>query len=139
MRARDIYEARSLSLAEITRRTSPALACVPEAIPLSERPGHFALLTRLFGEAARERRDVPNGYAFRFDAEVFDDIARFVALERLCCPFLAFVIELAPDGGPLWLSMTGPARTREFLDLELPGPSPSRSLGDRVVIATRGA
>lgn len=105
-----------------TSGTSAPLACVPEAIPLSERSGHFALLTRLFAEAARERREVPNGYAFRFDAEAFDDIARFVALERLCCPFLDFVIELSPHAGPLWLSMTGPETTREFLDVELPTP-----------------
>lgn len=107
-------------MADTTPGTATPLACVPEAIPASERPDHFALLTRLFAEAARERRDVPNGYAFRFEAEAFEDIARFVALERLCCPFLDFVIELAPKAGRLWLSMTGPERTREFLDVELP-------------------
>lgn len=109
-------------MADTTTGSSTPLACVPEAIPHGERPSHFALLTRLFAEAARERREVPNGYAFRFDAEAFDDIARFVALERLCCPFLDFVIELSPHAGPLWLSMTGPATTREFLDVELPAP-----------------
>ena len=109
-------------MADTTRGTSTPLACVPEAIPLNERPGHFALLTRLFGEAALDRRAVPNGYAFRFDAEAFEDVARFVALERLCCPFLEFVIELSPNAGSFWLSMTGPETTREFLDLELPAP-----------------
>ncbi|HEU5185819.1 MAG TPA: hypothetical protein VFU01_14695 [Gemmatimonadaceae bacterium] len=95
---------------------------MPEAIPLSERPGHFALLTRLFAEGARERRQVPTGYAYRFDAQAFEDVARFVALERLCCPFLEFVIDLSPNAGALWLTMTGPETTREFLDLELPAP-----------------
>jgi len=107
-------------LANTTQGTATPLACVPEAIPASERPGHFTLLTRLFGETVRERRDVPNGYAFRFGAESFEDVARFVALERLCCPFLQFVIELSPNAGPLWLSLTGPETTREFLDVELP-------------------
>ena len=109
-------------MADTTTGTSTPLACVPEAIPHGERPSHFALLTRLFAEAARERREVPNGYAFRFDAEAFEDVARFVALERLCCPFLEFVIDLSPNAGPVWLSMTGPPTTREFLDLELPAP-----------------
>jgi hypothetical protein len=96
------------------------LACVPDAIPTAERPLHFALLARLFEEAARERRELAGGYAFRFDADALDDVARFVANERRCCPFLAFTLELAPSGGPLWLRLTGPAGTRAFLDLELP-------------------
>ena len=44
--------------------------------------------------------------------------ARFVANERRCCPFLTFTLELAPDGGPLWLRLTGPAGTRAFLEAE---------------------
>lgn len=96
------------------------LACIADAIPRRERSAHLALLARLFGEAARERRDVPNGYAFRFDAEEFDSVARFVTRERRCCPFLTFSIELSHEGGPVWLSMTGPERTKEFLDGELP-------------------
>ena len=99
-----------------------ALACVPGAIPAGERPAHCALAARLFSEAARERRDVPNGYAFRFEAEAFDEVARFVANERRCCPFLTFALEVSPDAGPLWLRLSGPAGTREFLDAELAGP-----------------
>jgi hypothetical protein len=96
------------------------LACIPEAIPATERPAHFALLARLFGEGARERRELADGYAFRFEADALDDVARFVANERRCCPFLAFTLDLAPEGGPLWLGITGPAGTRAFLDVELP-------------------
>lgn len=96
------------------------LACVPGAIPAAERSAHFALLERLFGGDARERAGVPNGYSFRFDAEAFDDVARFVANERKCCPFVAFAVELSPDGGPLWLRLQGPEGTREFFDTELP-------------------
>ena len=96
------------------------LACVAAAIPAAERPAHFALVGRLFAEQARERRDVADGYAFRFDAEVFDDVARFVTNERRCCPFLTFALELSPDGGPLWLRLSGPPGTRALLDEELP-------------------
>jgi hypothetical protein len=98
---------------------STALACVPGAIPLAERPAHFALLARLFGEAVRERHDLPDGYAFRFDAESFEQVARFVANERRCCPFLTFTVELAQEAGPIWLRLTGPPGTRELLDAEL--------------------
>jgi hypothetical protein len=99
---------------------TPPLACVPGAIPTGERAAHFALLQRLFGESAQERRDVPGGYAFRFDAASFDDVARFVELERLCCPFLTFNLDVSAQAGPLWLRLTGPEGTREFLDAELP-------------------
>ena len=83
------------------------LACVPGAIPLAQRPAHFARLDRLFGDAVRERRDVENGYAFRFDPAAFDELARFVANERRCCPFFTFTLEVAADQGPIWLRITG--------------------------------
>ncbi len=97
-----------------------ALACAVGALEAEERQAHFALLAKLFTDDARERREVAGGYAFRFEAEAFEQIARFVANERKCCPFLTFTIELAPDNGPLWLHLTGPAGTRAFLEGELP-------------------
>lgn len=103
-------------------QSPPPLACVPGAIRAEERPAHFALLERLFGEDARERRPIDDGYAFRFEAASFDAVARFVSVERLCCPFLTFHLELSAPAIDLWLRMTGPAGTRDFLDAELPPP-----------------
>ncbi|MBC7789630.1 MAG: hypothetical protein H7Z74_06770 [Anaerolineae bacterium] len=60
----------------------PTLVCVPGAIPASERPTHFALVTRLLRESGLERTDAPNGFIFRFNAEMFEDVARFVSNER---------------------------------------------------------
>lgn len=96
------------------------LACVAGAIPAGERAGHFALLSRLFGQDAHERRIVDGGYAFRFGAASLDDVARFVGRERLCCPFLAFTLDIAANSDVLWLRLTGPEGTRDFLDAELP-------------------
>ena len=95
---------------------SHAIACVPGGIPADERDAHFALLSRLLKDDVRERLGSPDGYAFRFDGDMFDDIARYVSNERKCCPFLDFMIEVAPDAGPLWLRLTGPSGTREFLE-----------------------
>jgi hypothetical protein len=106
--------------ADATPAASVPLACVPDALATHERPAHFALLARLFSEAVRERRELPDGAAFRFDAAAFDDVARFVANERRCCPFLTFTLELTSDG-PLWLRLAGPPGTRDFLEAELPG------------------
>ncbi len=52
-------------------------------------------------------------------------ISRFLSNERRCCPFLSFEVAIAPHGGPVWLRLTGPVGTREFLATELPGFSTS--------------
>jgi hypothetical protein len=67
----------------------------------------------------REKVELDDGYALRFDPGELDDIARFVHNERRCCPFLAFSVEQHADGGPLWLRMRGPEGTRPFLEAEL--------------------
>jgi hypothetical protein len=90
-----------------------------EAIPPSERGVHFARLKHLFGQSVQERRDLPNGYAFRFLPETFEELALFVSLERRCCPFLSFELSLAADAGALWLRMTGPDGVRGLLAEEL--------------------
>ena len=100
--------------------TSTPLACVPGAIPARERTTHFALLTRLFGESARTRERLPDGYCFRFDGDALDDVTAFIVNERRCCPFLFFTLEVAPAEGPILLRLTGPAGIHEFLDAELP-------------------
>jgi len=100
--------------------TDLALACVADAIAADERPGHFRLLHRLFTTAVRERRELPDGRAFRFDADALGDLARWIDNERRCCPFLAFGLELGANGGPIWLRLTGPDGTHAFLDAELP-------------------
>lgn len=97
------------------------LACIMDAIPEAERGAHITLASALFAERVEEWRDVPDGYAFRFPADAFVDLARFLANERRCCPFLSFEVTLAPNDGPVWLRVTGPAGTRALLADELPG------------------
>lgn len=105
-----------------TTDPSPDLACVPNAIAAAERAGHFALARKLFAELAEERADLPRGYAFRFAPDAFEELARFVANERKCCPFMNFELAIAPESGPLWLRMTGPDGTRAVLQAELTLP-----------------
>lgn len=95
------------------------LACVPSAIPATERASHFALARELFHEVAQERTDLPDGYAVRFSPDALEAVARFVANERKCCPFMNFELSIAPGSGPPWLRMTGPAGTREIVQAEL--------------------
>lgn len=107
------------------------LACVPAAIPAAQRLKHFARGRELLDVLATERLELPNGYAIRFGADAFEAVARFVANERKCCPFLTFELRLEPGSGPLWLRMTGPDGTRAVLDAELRGGSAASTTVDR--------
>jgi len=36
--------------------------------------------------------------------------------ERRCCPFLRFQVVAEAGNGPVWLEVTGPVGTRQFLE-----------------------
>jgi hypothetical protein len=59
-----------------------------------------------------------NGMRLRFDAsaDALQDIASTIEAERQCCRFLRFELAIEPDAGPIWLTLTGPPGTTEFLD-----------------------
>lgn len=105
-----------------TAAPHPPLACAAAAIPAAERPAHRALASRLFAAGAADRRDAADGYLYRLDAARLEEVARWIANERRCCPFLAFALEVGPDDAPLRLRITGPPGTRELLDAELHAP-----------------
>ena len=67
--------------------------------------------------AVLERRELEDGYAYRLPAseEWLAALASLVNFERQCCPFLRFQIIVEPGEGPLWLELTGPPGTKEFL------------------------
>lgn len=106
------------------------LACAPAALAPEERAAHFALIRELFGGLVQERTELTNGHACRFQPDAIEAVARFVANERKCCPFLSFELAVAAGSGPLWLRMTGPAGTREVLETELTTSSPSLARSD---------
>ncbi len=105
----------------------PVFACDISAIPASQRGAHHALTRRLVTQAAREIRELADGIAFCFPAEEYAAVSRFVAQERLCCPFLSFTIDVAPERGPVWLRLTGPEGVKDFIraELQLPGVAES--------------
>ncbi|MDX6611896.1 MAG: hypothetical protein QOD75_1082 [Blastocatellia bacterium] len=67
--------------------------------------------------AVVEIRELANGYAYCFPSqqELVKELAQLIDLERQCCPFLTFRLTIAAETGPLWLEMTGPEGTKEFL------------------------
>jgi hypothetical protein len=99
-----------------------SIACDLEAIPASERGRYHALRDRIF-KAASGITETADGYALALasDRDMLAAVADWIALERLCCPFLRF--DLTIDGaGPMRLSLGGPAGVKDLLRIELGGP-----------------
>lgn len=98
------------------------IACDMSAIEPGLRAGHVTTGEQLF-RAMGEIRELPDGYAFRLPAgtEILLKTAEFISLERLCCPFLGFALEVEPEGGPVWLRLTGREGVKAFIREEVSG------------------
>jgi len=66
-----------------------------------------------------ERKELPDGYAYRFawESDILEQFVEWIPLERACCPFLRFSIEVEP-GNAVWLRLTGSAEVKEFIRFE---------------------
>lgn len=95
------------------------VACVPDAIDPGDRAPHFELARNLLSNCATSRQSLPNGIAFRLPPDSLAAVAKFVANERKCCPFMTFDIKVEPNDGAIVLCMTGPTGTREVVEAEL--------------------
>jgi hypothetical protein len=84
-----------------------------------------AELLRTFQGALLETKELDDGYAYRFlsGANWIAELAQLITFERECCPFLRFQLRLEPANGPLWLELTGPEGTKEFLQLLFTAPA----------------
>jgi len=69
----------------------------------------------------REVRDLPDGYAFLLSAPEGSlvRVAEFIDLERRCCPFFRFELEVPEEGGAAWLRLTSRAGVKQFIAAEL--------------------
>lgn len=95
-----------------------AFACDMTAIPAAERGAHQAN-TRQVIAAATTIRESDDGFVFELPAGEYDLVTRFVAKERLCCPFLTFVVTARPTQPQLALTISGPNGAKEFIRTEL--------------------
>lgn len=96
------------------------LACDLTAIPAPVREEHIVTAPQLFS-TAQEVLDLPNGYSFRFLNEPgkFMTIAKYIDNERLCCPFFNFSLDVPPNQGALWVTLTGGEGAKELLKIGL--------------------
>jgi hypothetical protein len=88
------------------------IACALDKAQFEERK---ALVDRI-AQRAIERKAIPSGFALRFGREsgLVSQLASFVELERACCPFLTFRIDVRA-GDSVWLELTGPAAAQEII------------------------
>lgn len=105
---------------EVDATRESSIACNMNAIDPELRAGHVAQSAHLF-RSAEEIRELPDGFAFQLpaDSDTLLKTAEFVSLERLCCPFLGFTLEVSPEGGPVWLRLTGREGVKAFIREEV--------------------
>lgn len=96
------------------------LACDMTALTGEQRKRYMYVREQLH-KSVQDIREVTHGYAFRHSAEasVLLLLAEFIRLERRCCPFLEFTLEVESEHGPVWLTLTGPEGVKEFLRAEM--------------------
>ncbi len=74
-------------------------------------------LLKTFQGSLLQKKELADGYAYRFpvDGSWIIELARLITFERECCPFLKFNLRIEPANGPVWLELTGPEGTKDFL------------------------
>jgi hypothetical protein len=88
-------------------------------------PGVFAamrdgLLPGLLSKA-RAQEPIPGGIRWRFNpsAGLLNEAAAVIDAEHRCCRFLRFVVHVEAAEGPVWLEVTRPPGTEDFLTMLL--------------------
>lgn len=96
------------------------LACTLEADELAARGA--SLRNDLFRYVV-EREELPDGVRFRFPGsdEFRDRVLAFAAAERTCCAFFRIELAFEPGLGPIWLTLTGPAGVKDFVQQTFEG------------------
>ncbi len=99
---------------------APAIACNPIALNVLQREQFDSLTQAIFAQV-QEKCELENGYVLRFinAPDVLLKIAEFIGRENVCCSFLRFQLEVEEQRGPIWLKLTGPEGTKEFLKAEI--------------------
>ena len=99
----------------------PVIACNLKAIRTADRPRYNELLTRLRA-AVRDRGELTAGYAYKLESKglTLREVAEWMSMERLCCPFLNLQLSAAGNQSGWVLSLTGPPGVKALLQAEFP-------------------
>src|SRR5215471_16008044 len=95
---------------------APPFACNLKIFTSAERGDWRKRLDQvvLSVSAARELSD---GYSLQIDSQraSFIDLARWIELERKCCPFFNFELVMQGESGSVWLNLRGRDGVKEFI------------------------
>jgi hypothetical protein len=99
-------------------QTTSVIACNPQAISERERSLYRTLSLQLQA-AIVERHELADGYEFSLDENSisFTDAAKWVDMERRCCPFLILELHVSGTGNCL-LKLLGPEGTNAIIEHE---------------------
>ena len=106
---------KSEHMSKVKKEESPIM-CVLGALDAKQLARQQELRQQL-REKTQEVRELKDGYALRLPAEsgMILSAAEFITLERLCCQFFNFGLEVEGEQGSLWLRLTGREGVKEFL------------------------
>lgn len=93
-----------------------AIACDLNAFDREVRKRYTELRAQVQG-AVLEIRELADGFMLRVAAEpsLLAAVGEWIALERRCCPFLDFAVEIPHGDTSAWLRISGPEGTKEIL------------------------
>ena len=100
--------------------TEARFFCNALALSTDERQ-RYGELVKTLRAAVSETRERDRGLAFRVELERMSVplLAEWVTLERRCCPFFEFTIEVGPERNSTWLSLAGEEGVKDFVRHEL--------------------
>jgi hypothetical protein len=104
-------------LSETTPIDEIPIVCDPSGITPDEMEYWVNDVVPKLYKEVEEIQELTNGYAWRLPSkpEILPLIAADLNMERRCCPFLRYTLEIEPGGGSYWLHMTGGEGAKEFL------------------------
>jgi hypothetical protein len=92
------------------------LVCNDRALN-TEQAARLVAVLKEFRSARQEIRELPDGYAIRLPVStaMIQDVAEFMAIVRICSPYLGTALQVECEGGPAWLKMTGRQGVKELI------------------------
>jgi hypothetical protein len=68
-----------------------------------------------------ERKETEKGVRYKFEGsdKMIDLLSSFMKTERLCCDFFTFDLSVAGEDKFIWLELSGPEGTKDFIETEI--------------------
>lgn len=102
----------------------PVIACRLDALTPEEQTLQKELRARVERGTTRVLEDA-EGFTFQYGADVAPAaVIAWVELERKCCPFLRFTLDVPEEGGPSRLRVWGTPGVKAFLAAQVKTDKP---------------